>query len=174
MDLDYGKILKAALSRGGEYADLYIENTRPTAIMFDDGKVDKVVSGIETGAGLRVIIGFRTVYAYTNSLEEKALLELAGKISHACGEKGGDIVIDLREKKAPVEKKQIVFPSVAERIKAFSDKPTMEKLVAAFVLAKDLPYLQSPRIVLTDGKTTVSITVSLGGEAKETEAMLDP
>lgn len=103
MDLDYSKILKAALSRGGEYADLYIENTRPTAIMFDDGKVDKVVSGIETGAGLRVIIGFRTVYAYTNSLEEKALLELAGKISHACGEKGGDTVIDLREKKAPVE-----------------------------------------------------------------------
>ncbi len=72
------------------------------------------------------------------------------------------------EKKAPAEKKQIAFPSVAERIKALSDKPTMEKLVAAFVLAKDLPYLQSPRIVLTDGKTSVSITVSLGGEAKET------
>lgn len=72
------------------------------------------------------------------------------------------------EKKAPVEKKSIVFPSVAERIKAFQDRPTMEKLVAAFVLAKDLPYLQSPRIVLTDGKTSVSVTVSLGDDGKET------
>ena len=132
MGLDYGKILKAALSRGGEYADLYIENTRPTAIMFDDGKVDKVVSGIETGAGLRVIIGFRTVYAYTNSLEEKALLELAGKISHACGEKGGDVVIDLREKKAPVEytiieppegvsiDRKLAFVREARRLRSFS------------------------------------------------------
>ncbi len=65
MDIDYSKILKAALAQGGEYADLYIEDTRPTAISLEDGKVERVISGVESGAGLRVIIGFRTIYAYT-------------------------------------------------------------------------------------------------------------
>ena len=81
MDIDCSKILKSALSRGGDYADLYIENTAPTAIVLEDGKVEKVISGIEAGAGLRVIVGLRTVYAYTNDLTEKALLELAAKVT---------------------------------------------------------------------------------------------
>ncbi|MGA2192286.1 MAG: TldD/PmbA family protein [Nitrospirota bacterium] len=103
MDIDYAKILKAALSKGGEYADLYIEHTVPTAIALEDGKVEKVISGLESGAGLRVIIGFRTIYAYTNELSEKALLELAQKAANACGGKGEDLIIDLRVKRLPVD-----------------------------------------------------------------------
>ena len=103
MNIDYSKILKAALAQGGEYADLYIEDTRPTAISLEDGKVERVISGVESGAGLRVIIGFRTIFAYTNDLSEAALISLAGRVARACGEKGNDLVIDLRVKKPPVE-----------------------------------------------------------------------
>jgi len=102
LDIDYGKILKAALSQGGEYADLYIENTRPTALFLEDGKVEKVVSGVESGAGIRVIIGFKTIYAYTNDLREKSLIEVAGKVARACGQGAQDLVMDLREKRAAV------------------------------------------------------------------------
>ena len=110
-ELDYSKILKAALSRGGEYADLYVEHTVPTAIALEDGKVEKVISGVESGAGLRVITGFRTIYAYTNDMTEKALLALAAEIARACGGNGGkDIVLDLREKRPPVVHKIIDPP----------------------------------------------------------------
>ena len=100
--MDYSKILKAALSRGGEYADLYVEHTVPTAIALEDGKVEKVISGVEIGAGLRVITGFMTIYAYTNDLAEAALLNLASEVSRACDGRGEDITIDLREKHTPV------------------------------------------------------------------------
>jgi TldD protein len=118
LDVDYSKILKAALAEGGEYADLYIEDTRPTAIALEDRKVDRVVSGVESGAGLRVIIGLRTVYAYTNELTEAALLSLAGRVARACGGKGGDIVIDLRVKKPPVEYTVVEPPLRARTIPA--------------------------------------------------------
>ena len=103
MDIDYAKILKNALSRGGEYADLYIENTRPSALVLEDRKVEKVLTGIETGAGLRVIVDFRTIYAYTNDLTERALLALAEKVAAASTGGGGDIVINLTERRAGVE-----------------------------------------------------------------------
>ncbi|HLB25625.1 MAG TPA: TldD/PmbA family protein, partial [Nitrospirota bacterium] len=114
MELDYSKILKAALSRGGEYADLFVEDTRPTAIGLEDGKVERVISGIESGAGLRVIIGFRTIYAYTNDLTEKALIELAENVARACGGKGGDLTFDLRVKKPSVDYKIIEPPEMVD------------------------------------------------------------
>jgi len=98
MEIDHAKILKAALSKGGEYADLFVENTRPTALMLEDGKVERVVTGIESGAGLRVIIGFKTIYAYTNEISERALLEIADKVAGACGQGPRDVTLDLRVK----------------------------------------------------------------------------
>ncbi len=109
MDLDYAKILRHALSNGGEYADLYIEKTAPAALMLEDGKVEKVVSGFEQGAGLRVIVGLKTIYAYTNLLDEKALLELADKVARACGKGAQDVVMDLRVK-APKVDYRIIEP----------------------------------------------------------------
>ena len=158
MDIDYSKILKAALARGGEYADLYIENTAPTATVLEDGKVEKVISGIEAGAGLRVIVGFRTIYAYTNDLTEKALLELAGKVSAACGDKtGGDITLDLREKKPPVEYKIIEPPEgveVARKLALVKDIDRAARAVDNRVAQVAVQYrdtLQDVVIACSDG-----------------------
>ncbi|HEY3346936.1 MAG TPA: TldD/PmbA family protein, partial [Nitrospirota bacterium] len=96
---DYSKILIAALAKGGDYADLFIEETRPVAISLEDGKVEKVISGREIGAGIRVIIGFRSVYAYTNDISERALLDLAASVARAVNGDGRDLIIDLRQKK---------------------------------------------------------------------------
>jgi len=72
------------------------------------------------------------------------------------------------EKKAPVEKKDIVYPSVSEKIRTFPEKLTLEKLLALFELPKELPYTQTPGVVLSDGKASVRLTVRLGGDGKET------
>ncbi|MBI3755382.1 MAG: TldD/PmbA family protein [Deltaproteobacteria bacterium] len=77
------KILKAALKRGGDFADIYMEETINTSIVCEENKIEKVISGRDRGLGLRVIFDFKTAYAYTNDLTEKGLLELADIVSKA-------------------------------------------------------------------------------------------
>lgn len=74
-------ILKKALSRGGDYADIFIEETVKTGITYDSGKVKTITSGIVAGAGLRVITGTDFVYMYAGDVDERKLLKLADDIS---------------------------------------------------------------------------------------------
>ena len=77
------KILKAALKRGGDFADIYMEETVNTSIVCEEDRIEKVISGRDRGLGLRVIFNFKTAYAYTNDLTEKGLLTLADTVSKA-------------------------------------------------------------------------------------------
>jgi len=163
MDIDYSKILKKALSMGGEYADLYVENTKPTAISLEDGKVERVVSGVETGAGLRVIIGFKTVYAYTNDLAEKALLELAEKIARACGQGGRDVTLDLRVKRPSVN---YVIAEPPEGV-AVERKLRLVKAADAAARALDSRVMQVS-VVYRDTLQDVLVACSDGAIARDT------
>ena len=85
---DAHAVLRGALRNGGAYADLFLEKASPLAILCEDDRVEKVIAGREQGAGLRVIAGNRTAYAYTNELTTASLLELADAVGHAVS--GGD------------------------------------------------------------------------------------
>jgi len=80
-NFDAEKVLKKALSRGGEFADIFVEETVKTSIVCEDSKVEKVVTGIERGCGIRVIAGLKTFYAYTNEITEGSLLGIADSVS---------------------------------------------------------------------------------------------
>ncbi len=80
-ELDYQKILTRALKNGGEFAELYFEDTINTSIVCEDNRLEKVITGRDRGVGLRVIFDYRTAYAFTNRLEEPYLLELADLVS---------------------------------------------------------------------------------------------
>jgi TldD protein len=82
---DAHAVLRRALRNGGEYADLFLEKSSPLAILCEDDRLDKVIAGREHGAGLRVIAGKRTAYAYTNEITTSSLLELADAVGHAVG-----------------------------------------------------------------------------------------
>src|SRR3970040_33334 len=92
------KILKAALKRGGDFADIYMEETVNTSIVCEEDRIEKVISGRDRGIGLRVIFDFKTAYAYTNDLTEKGLLELADTVSKAVKEGGSGKDIGLVKK----------------------------------------------------------------------------
>jgi TldD protein len=104
-ELDYAKILKRALAGGGEFADIFIERSSPFSILCEDSRIEKVSSGTDCGAGLRVVSGGRTVYAYTNELTMTAMLELADAVRQAT--KGGiiapDQAIELMKKRPRVD-----------------------------------------------------------------------
>jgi len=54
--IPFGKILREALREGGEFADLYFEQTHPTSIICEEDRIEKMISGQDLGAGLRILL----------------------------------------------------------------------------------------------------------------------
>jgi TldD protein len=74
---DLQRYLAAALSAGGEYADLYFEYLASTALMVDESMLKSASQGISAGCGVRVVAGERTGYAYTDDLSPQRILHAA-------------------------------------------------------------------------------------------------
>lgn len=81
--VDYGEVLRKALKKGGDFADIFLERSTPLSVVCEDNRVEKVISGADYGAGVRVVFGNRTTYAYTNELSRDSLLDLADAVSQA-------------------------------------------------------------------------------------------
>src|ERR1700687_6043803 len=73
---DLERYLDEALSRGGDYADLYFEYLATSSISIDESIVKSATQGVSLGVGVRVISGERTGYAYSDDLSPE-------KIKHA-------------------------------------------------------------------------------------------
>ncbi|HEX8896245.1 MAG TPA: DNA gyrase modulator, partial [Terriglobales bacterium] len=65
---DVERYLAAALSAGGDFADLYFEYQTSTSVSLDESMVKSASQGISVGCGVRVLSGERTGYAYTDDL----------------------------------------------------------------------------------------------------------
>src|SRR5450631_3672657 len=74
---DLEHYLAAALSAGGDYADLYFEYLSSTSLMVDESMVKSASQGISAGCGIRVVSGERTGYAYTDDLSADRILHAA-------------------------------------------------------------------------------------------------
>ena len=69
-----GLILKRALSRGGEYGDLFVEERLTLRLRLEDGRMETPVWGHEAGGGIRVVREGITQYVYTDDLGEEGLM----------------------------------------------------------------------------------------------------
>src|SRR4030067_1925642 len=87
--LSLEKILKEALKEGGEFADLFFEQTYSVVVVCEEDRIEKMISGQDTGVGLRVLFDGRTFYSFTNRLEEEDLLDLARVVRRAVKEDRG-------------------------------------------------------------------------------------
>ena len=70
-------VLDAALCRGADYAELFYEETETNIVEVQNGDVTKANCGMVAGAGVRVLLGTQSAYAYTAELTEDALIETA-------------------------------------------------------------------------------------------------
>jgi len=69
--------LSEALSRGGDYADLYFEYLATTSISIDESIVKSATQGVSMGVGVRVLAGERTGYAYSDDLSPERIRHAA-------------------------------------------------------------------------------------------------
>ena len=75
------EILNISLRNGGDLAEIFIEETTSTSIAFEDDKAEKINSGTDIGAGIRLIDKKEIYYAATTDISFPSLKETAIKIS---------------------------------------------------------------------------------------------
>jgi TldD protein len=94
---DLERYLGAALSAGGEYADLYFEYHTTTSISVDESIVKSASRGISAGCGVRVISGERTGYAYTDDLAPEKIERAAKTAALIASGPAKTPTVDLKE-----------------------------------------------------------------------------
>ncbi|MBF5044916.1 metalloprotease TldD [Aggregicoccus sp. 17bor-14] len=71
------RLLGVAMARGGEFAEVYVERATTTAVVLDEQLIKSAQTGLVQGVGVRVIAGAKVGYAYSDDLDEPALLRAA-------------------------------------------------------------------------------------------------
>ncbi len=114
---DLQRYLAAALSAGGEYADLYFEYLSSTSLMVDESMVKSASQGISAGCGVRVVAGERTGYAYTDDLSPERILHAARTAALIASGPAKTPVVGLSQKPAR-SLYPVTLPSVDAEITA--------------------------------------------------------
>ena len=148
------KVLNAALATGGDYAEIYLEETTPEGYSLENGKVDSSSSPQSYGCGLRILNGFRSVYGYTSDLSVKSLLSLAEKLSASYAEPRK---ITVESVKTVTSKKNVV---ITDHV---ADVPVEEKIRYLKEISKIIQDVD-PRLV--------RVQTGLSSIVKKTELFL--
>jgi TldD protein len=72
-----------AIDHGGDFAEVFFEDTTRHNVVYRDDKVETALVGVDYGAGVRVMSGTNSAYAYSSDVSEKALVEAAKSAAQA-------------------------------------------------------------------------------------------
>lgn len=100
------EVIAKAMSTGADYGEIFAERTPSSGIYMVNKQIEEVTDHVNSGAGIRVMLGTRTVYGTTTDLSRSGLLRLAEQVSEALGQGKAGISIKLSpmgfEKHCPV------------------------------------------------------------------------
>jgi TldD protein len=103
--------LDHALARGGDFAEVFVEDRRSSNGRYDDGRIEQLVSGRDRGAGLRGVRGDTTGFAHTADLTPEGLRRAAEAAAGAArGGGGGARVVPLGDERSHAADPSIVAP----------------------------------------------------------------
>src|SRR4051812_17133429 len=106
------RLLAAAMERGGDFAEVYVERAETTAVVLEERRVKNAQTGLSQGVGIRVIAGAKVGYAYSDDLEDEALMRAAhtaALIAH-----GGGAAEAVRVSRVPTPTFYRVSPRLAD------------------------------------------------------------
>src|SRR5690349_5206140 len=83
------RLLTVALSRGGDYADLFYEYTASASYAYDEGILKSAGRAVTMGLGVRVMKGDATGYAYVEELTFESMARAARTAANIASEGKG-------------------------------------------------------------------------------------
>jgi len=165
-DIPYEEILRELLREGGDFADLFFEQTYSILIICEEDRIEKVISGYDIGVGLRILLDGRTIYGFTNQITEEALLHLTGRIRRAIKEGGEEGAINLSQHSlSPISPPQV--SNIPSTIEKHPKGVSIEEKVSVVKLANDMarrldPRVQQVKVLYRDFHQNLSIANSEG------------
>jgi TldD protein len=85
------RVLASAMERGGEFAEVFVEDRTTTSAVLDQRRIEELSSGRDRGAGIRVVVGDTTGFAHTADLSERGLLAAARSAASVARGGGGGV-----------------------------------------------------------------------------------
>ncbi len=136
---DAARALRTALSRGGEWAELFWERHRILSLLFDDGRLEEAIAGTDQGAGIRVRDGEHTVFANGNVTDADDLMTVAGRAAAGVAAEESE----PRHEVGALEEMKVPSPSVV----AIDPRDVpVERKVALLLKADATARAHDPRI----------------------------
>ena len=159
------EIVRVALRGGGDFADLFFEESRSIFIVCEEDRIEKVVSGVDIGVGLRVLLDMRTLYAFTNQLTREGLTGLAEEVRRAVSKEKGRSVMDFtRHPPSGASSVKAPFSSPVDRCP--DDVPMGEKISvvrrANDMARKNNGHVRQVKVFYRDFTQNLSIVNSEG------------
>jgi TldD protein len=165
-DIPYQEILKETLREGGEFADLFFEQTHSVVIICEEDRIEKVISGLDMGVGLRVLFGRKTFYGFTTEISKESLVNLARRISRSAKEGGGNRMDDLSTPHRPTLSSQPISKSlfsIQKHPQGLSVEERVSVVKRANEVARKLDHhVQQVKVLYRDVHQKLSISNSEG------------
>lgn len=79
---DLDRVIRHALKNGGDFGEVYLEHRVSRSLLLEEGKFKSAIFRLSQGAGVRVLAGDKTGYAYTDELTMEKLLRAAEVASY--------------------------------------------------------------------------------------------
>ncbi|NME82603.1 TldD/PmbA family protein [Clostridium sp. SM-530-WT-3G] len=175
------EVLAKCLVTGGDFAEIFEDDSINNSISLIDGKVENAIGGRSYGIGIRIFKGLKSVYAYTNNNSRESLLETAYRAALALGDvkdEAGSIILNEKKittihpiiyypKDVMYDKKIAILKSAYNGAKNYNDE--ISQVVASYVDKEQNVlianteglYVQDTRIRTRLG---VSAVASIGNE----------
>jgi TldD protein len=165
-DIPYQEILREALREGGEFSDLFFEQTHSVVIICEEDRIEKVISGLDLGIGLRIFFGKKTFYGFTTEISKESLFNLAQRISRVAKESGEEKISGLGQpprsalSSRPISKSLFSIEKPPGRI-SMEEKASMVRRGNEVARRLD-PHVQQVKVLYRDVHQKLSISNSEG------------
>ncbi|HVY44513.1 MAG TPA: metallopeptidase TldD-related protein [Minicystis sp.] len=126
------RLLAVALSKGGEYADVFFEYRAGGGFSFDEGILKAASRGVSMGVGVRVQRGDATGYAYTEDLTWEAMKRAAETAAQIATSTAGTHTVGLAPRQVA---RRYELPAVSLDTPGADKRALLERASAAALAA---------------------------------------
>ena len=171
---DVERALRTALSRGGDWAELFWERHETLQLVLDDQRIEDAITGVDQGAGVRVVHGEQTVYANGNVTDVDDVMAIAGRAARSVADGTGlheaarltpdelprphSVAIDPRS--VPVERKVALLRLANEVARAYDPRVT-QATVSYAESVQEVVVANSDGVHRTDTRVRVNFAVQV-------------